>query len=330
MFKSDNITEVDVKENKIINLDPSILEILLKDRTTKKNIIWGTDTYKNRGAQYFENCPICIEQITGRLGNVIKPRIEKSKREQLNRSKNKAEVFTPSWICNKQNNMIDEAWFGYENVFNKEIEEGWITNHFPIKFNKKNWEDYVKDIRLEMSCGEAPYLVSRYDTVTGNTIPVMDRIGILDRKIRIICENISNEEDWIEWTKKAIQSTYGYDWQGDNILIARENLLYTVIDFYEYKFNKKISNLLLIDLAEIISWNIWQMDGIKGVVPNSCKTEILEQFSFFGEKKIIGNKCVGCEKGNILKHNGKKCVIMDWEKNKKVKYISLIGGKNGK
>ena len=37
-------------------------------------------------------------------------------------------------------------------------------------------------------------------------------------------------------------------------------------------------------------------------------------------------KCPGCEKGNNLKHNGKQCKIMDWKKNKKIKYVSLIGG----
>ena len=32
-----------------------------------------------------------------------------------------AEVFTPSWICNAQNNLIDNAWFERKDVFNKEI-----------------------------------------------------------------------------------------------------------------------------------------------------------------------------------------------------------------
>ena len=41
---------------------------------------------------------------------------------QQQRSREMAEVFTPSWICNKQNNLIDNAWFGRENVFNVEID----------------------------------------------------------------------------------------------------------------------------------------------------------------------------------------------------------------
>ena len=36
---------VDVKENGLVNIDQELLCILLKDRTTNKNIIWATDMY---------------------------------------------------------------------------------------------------------------------------------------------------------------------------------------------------------------------------------------------------------------------------------------------
>ena len=39
---------------------------------------------------------------------IIRPRAVKSKEEQTQRAKDKAEVFTPAWICNAQNNLIDE------------------------------------------------------------------------------------------------------------------------------------------------------------------------------------------------------------------------------
>ena len=67
------------------------------------------------------------------------------------------------------------------------------------------------------------------------------------------------------------------------------------------------------------------MDGLKCVIPNSCKNQTIEQLSLFG-KVVKGIKCPGCEKENNLKHNGKQCRIMDWKRNKKVKYVSLIGG----
>ena len=37
------IEKIDVKENKIYELDPIILNLLLKDNTSKKNIIWATN-----------------------------------------------------------------------------------------------------------------------------------------------------------------------------------------------------------------------------------------------------------------------------------------------
>lgn len=318
--------KADIKENNILSIDPIVLSILLIDRTSNKNIIWATDNYKNKGIGYGENQTIEINLITGKNGNIIKPRIEKNKKEQQARAREKAEVFTPSWVCNVQNNLIDEAWFGYKDVFNKEINDGWETIYRKVKFpENKDWKEYIEDTRLEVSCGEAPYIVSRYDTVSGKVIPIKDRIGLLDRKLRIVTENTETKEEWLEWVEKAYKNVYGYDWQGDNVLIARENLLFTLVDYYRDKFKEDIDKATLIIFAEIISWNIWQMDGLKFVIPNSCKNQTIEQMSLFG-KVVKGIKCPGCEKGNNLKHNGKQCKIMDWKKNKKVKYVSLIGG----
>lgn len=318
--------KADIKENNILSIDPIVLSILLIDRTSNKNIIWATDNYKNKGIGYGENQTIEINLITGKNGNIIKPRIEKNKKEQQARAREKAEVFTPSWVCNVQNNLIDEAWFGYKDVFNKEINDGWETIYRKVKFpENKDWKEYIEDTRLEVSCGEAPYIVSRYDTVSGKVIPIKDRIGLLDRKLRIVTENTETKEEWLEWVEKAYKNVYGYDWQGDNVLIARENLLFTLVDYYRDRFKEDIDKATLIIFAEIISWNIWQMDGLKCVIPNSCKNQTIEQMSLFG-KVVKGIKCPGCEKGNNLKHNGKQCKIMDWKKNKKVKYVSLIGG----
>lgn len=224
---------VDVKENKILEMDASLLSILLKDNSSGKNLIWATDNYAQKGFGYGSNDYITTYAVTGANGNLIKPRTEKTKQEQLSRVRDKAEVFTPSWICNKQNNLVDNAWFGRENVFNTETEKSWTTNPEKVTFpDGKTWQDYVKAQRLEITCGEAPYLASRYDTVTGETIPVKDRIGLLDRKLRIVTENTDGEKEWYECAKEAYKSIYGYDWQGDNVLLARENLLFTFCDYY--------------------------------------------------------------------------------------------------
>lgn len=172
------MTNIDIKENNLYRLDSRLLEILLIDRTTKKNLIWATDNYASRGFGFQSFDHITVSAIIRRNGSVIKPRVEKSKKEQSERVKSKAEVFTPSWICNVQNNLIDNAWFKREGVFNIENEKGWVVKSEKITFPiGKTWQDYVKENRLEITCGEAPYLVSRYDTVTGEEIPNEKRIG---------------------------------------------------------------------------------------------------------------------------------------------------------
>ena len=317
------MTNIDIKENNLYRLDSRLLEILLVDRTTKKNLIWATDNYSSRGPGYKASDNINIYAIIKRNGSIIKPRVEKSKKEQTDRVKSKAEVFTPSWICNAQNNLIDNAWFNSENVFNTETEKGWIANTSKIDFpDGKTWQNYVKENRLEITCGEAPYLVSRYDTVSGEEIPIAERIGLLDRKLRVVSENVDSEPEWLEWAKTAFKSVYGFDWQGDNVLLARENLLRTFIDYYVAKFDNFPIIEYLLEIAEIVSWNIWQMDGLKYVIPNSCKTIDETVYTLFGEERHK-EVCEGCKTNNPHKHNGIYCKIKDWQTGKTIKFVSL-------
>lgn len=320
---------IDILENELIEKYPDILRILLRDQTTQKNIFWATDNYEHFGDSYRFNSKILPELITGEKGNVIMPRVHKDKILQLSRSKEMAEVFTPSWICNAQNNLVDNSWFGKDCVFNKEIllkngTKSWETTKEKIVFPKgKTWQDYVRDTRLEISCGEAPYLVSRYDTTTGKFIKIENRIGILDRKLRVVNENLDSINEWFEAVETAYKSTYGFEWQGDSLLLAREALLITFIENFTYKFETEPPLETIQNIAQIISWNIWQMDGLKGVIPNSCKDEIIDISDFFETKTEI-KKCKGCETQNIKSHNGIYCNIMDWDIEKPIKFISLL------
>ena len=315
----------------VTEIDPDILSILLKDRTTNTNIIWATDDYSLLGEGYDFKSPIQLELITGDNYSVIKPRVEKDRDAETQRSKDKAEVFTPSWVCNVQNNLIDDAWFQQKRKrFNTEKYESWETNYYKVFFPPKlgkTWQDYVKANRLEVSCGEAPYLTSRYDTVTGNLIPARMRIGLLDRKLRIISENVDQWQTWLKWAKIALQSTYGFEWQGDNVLLARENLLLTTAEHYQAKFGRTLGKATLQQFEEIISWNIWQMDGIKFVVPETCHEVEDHQMTLFGiESKR--EPCPGCRSGDRLRHNGIYATIMDWEENKVIRFVdTLEGGK---
>lgn len=321
---------IGLKENSLSQINPDLLSILLKDKTTGKNIIWATDNYSKYGFFYSADKEIKIELITSCNGGIIKPRIEKSKEEQQRRVRQKAEVFTPSWGCNLQANALDESWFGRKNVFNVEKEKGWETTKKKIFFAEekgKSWQDYILSNRLEITCGEAPYITSRYDMATGEYIEVPDRIGLLDRKLRVAGENTETHEDWIKWATSAVQSSYGYEWQGDSLLIARENVLFTIAEHYEYKFSSQLSIENLKSFAEIIAWNFWQMDGLKFVIPNSCcAKEVVEENLF--ERRVISKECEGCKlgygKNADFKHNGIYCKIKDWKENKILRFVDLL------
>ncbi len=347
---NDSITDKSHLERDILEWDvpEEVLAVLLKDRTTGCNLIWATDDYAGRGKGFSANDEIRIEQIIDKKNPVIRPRVDKAVEEQRKRIEKRAEVFTPSWICNKQNNLVDAAWFGWNkpnsSPFNNEIDNfnpeksfGWKSTcgRRSIKFPKgKTWRDYVKAPRLEVSCGEAPYLTSRYDTVSGRVIPVEDRIGLLDRKLRVITENIGTDDpdEWIYYAKRAVQSVYGFDWQGDNVLLARENVLFTVVESFNADFfgescsHAKWTEKSLLDFAEIISWNIWQMDGTKFVVPMSCRAK--EDTDMFGT--VTRSECPGCKRKDNSKHFGDYCMVMDWQAKPSpapVRFFDLMGGK---
>lgn len=103
-------------------------------------------------------------------------------------------------------NLYDNEWLGYDNGFNVEDFENrtYKVNKNKIVFNTKIWKDYVLERRLEITCGEAPFIVSRYDTSNGDLINIENRVGILDRKLRIINENVSSKDEWEKGRLKHI------------------------------------------------------------------------------------------------------------------------------
>lgn len=297
-----------------------VLNKLLQDKSTKKNIIFATDAYSEDNPVITETTPI-TKNLLLKMESDIKPRVLKRQEQQAMRTRKKAEVFTPSWICNKMNNYCDEEWFGRVGIFNTEIEHDWIVNTELIPFGKhSNWKQYVYSTRLEITCGEAPYLVSRYDTVTGELIPIERRIGILDRKLRVVNENTQSEQEWLKWVKHAYQSVYGYEFQGDNLLIARINLLITFVDYMQDKWNRLPSEDELKTIANIIAWNIWQMDGIKGIVPFGMEKKVIKEYQQMSLFDIIEEN----EKNKGNEHI--ECMIYDWRKRKSFTYNSMRKG----
>lgn len=295
------------------------LPILLQDKTTKKNIIWATDVYSEKGIGFQDTDHIDRMAIRGIDSINLQSRTEKAMEEQQKRTRKKAEVFTPVWLCNKMNNYVDEQWFGQKNIFNfeNETEHTWTENKDKIPFDeKRTWKSYVDSRRLEITCGEAPYLVSRYDATTGELIlPPLRRIGMLDRKLRAVNENAQCNDEWIRWTLRAFQSCYGYEYQGDNLLIARINLIMTFADYFRERMELDPDEKMLKQFANIIAWNLWQMDGLKDTVPLGKPHEEYHQMSIFDMFEEPEQEDIA-----LL------CKIKNWRSNETVTYKDLKKG----
>ena len=298
---------IDIREDYLLKKD-HLLEILLQDKTTAQNILWATDSYEEKGEMFAPLSPITSNLVTGENGKLIQPRSVKSKEEQLLRTRDKAEVFTPLSIVKQMNEACDAD-----------------------DVTEKNWQEYVALLKLEITCGEAPYIVSRYDPVSDRQelVPLSERVGFLDYKLRAVSKYCETKDEWVKWSKIAFQSSYGYEWQGDSLLIARENLLYTFIDYYQEKFKETPNLELQKEIADIIVWNIFQMDGLKYVIPMSCKTEqvtIKGEETLFEKKedRVVEKPCSGCENKIAYKHNGIYTQTMDWKENKIIRFVDIL------
>ena len=352
---SDIRDRVDILEDQIPR---EFLEILLVDRTTGKNILWATDI-----GGHNEHDSIRIEDIVGDNGLVLRPRVRKSDEEKRLRTKKRAEVFTPSWVCNEQLNAADSLWFfgsaapSSGSPFNSPtMGKRWKVTDDDIlrktfEGTGKNWEQYVLEDRIEMCCGEGPYLTSRYDVVTERVIPLKQRIGILDRKLRVVntfvgVDSKATKKEWADWVIKAYQHTYGFEWQGDNLVLTREALLYTLIDnLKSYNLNKLIKNnkgsirtllnkieeidfdgLYLEDyeyiksVCHIISWNFWQMDGLTAcppyLKPSIKLNALVAAINKPNKRDLFGNVIP-------LEIPSEFCKLMDWDENKETTYVEV-------
>ena len=238
------------------------LPALLIDKTTGKNIVFATDSYPAHKPD---------EEITAdSLASInLKPRSLKPQDEQSQRTRKNAEVFTPAWLCKE---MIDEL-------------------------------ELHDDSRvIEITCGETPFIVSRYDAATGEAIALENRVGVLDRKLRAVNSAASNPDEWYKSTLQAFQSVYGYELQGDSLLIARVNLLMTFIEYYRDKWHDEPLDNRATEIADVIAWNFWQMDGLDNTAPYAKKS--------YSERNLFGDETITYEPI--------KCKIRDWRTNRTI------------
>ena len=170
----------------------------------------------------------------------VVPRYSKNVDVQTARTKEKAEVFTPVEIVKKMNDSVDKDFNGSD-------------------------EDYIKRRVLEVTCGEGPFLTTRYDTSSGRHIEIVERVGLLDRKLQRI--KTDDEKEWYRLAELALKSTYGYEWQEDSLFLARMNVLLAVVESFTTKFGKDPTEVK--KWAEIVSYNLFRMDGVSMCLPET-------------------------------------------------------------
>ena len=326
-----NINDVDFVASLTRRYGTGVLSELLKDRTTKNNIIWADREYVELGTGYAPYDEITIAKISDR--RVIEPRVVKSIDQQAWRTKESAEVFTPSWLCKQMVDCMDDAFFGEAPAaFEDGAETGLTDNRLQKLGESELWKAYVDNRLLEITCGEAPFVCSPYDATTGDFVPVDERIGFLDRKLRVVKRFAESYEDWLAWAKRALESSYGYEYQGDNLLIARINTFNTFADYLQDAWGKELEEEDAKYVARVISWNLWQMDGLRDCVPSKwdipeAEDPQMSMFDLEGFWVVEETETKPWSVQDEQEQSGvaQLCEIKDWRSGKKQTFASLKG-----
>lgn len=288
-----NVKNVKFLANKFNNSSSHVF--LNNQEITKENILWA-----NSSCHQIESNLRFFHQVKEKHIKLIVPRCMKDNEDKKKRTVSSAEVFTPQWLVSEQTQTVDQKEFDFPFYHKK----GLVTKCFvKNSYTDTNWYNYVSMNVLELACGEAPYLVNPYNPITGEHNPVKingkyTRIGILDKKLILVSEYCDSMIDWVAFSMVALKTTYGVEYQGDNLYLARKNILQTIMDYFSDKFGEELDEDIAGFFAEVISWNFIQLDALKGVTPGTCSIT-----------------CPGCKKdfnSSECIHDGKTPVTALW------------------
>ena len=223
---------------------PELLRLLLKDKTTGENLKWGTSSLVSGEGNLFQpSAPMRPGMFTEAFEGIIQPRALKKQADQQFRTRQHGEVFTPAWVVDRQ---VQAALADFK--------------AYPL-------DDFLQTIWLELTCGEGPYLTTRYDMATGDLLPLGERVGFVDRKFQRLNQENFGKNQWLKRARWILESAYGYEYQGDSLLLARENVLLTYNDFYQAYFDEVPTLSNLTRMADLIASRLIQMDGLTYTVP---------------------------------------------------------------
>lgn len=223
-------------------IDESVLETLLTDKSTRRPLVWPSGP--NHPAAWMSREDFLRPQLAA----------EDPQAEQ-------AEFL--EW--NRKLNTLDAAWFGHEPAFNEESAQGWQTLSEPVAFDDPfHWKKYVTRPVFLFQAGHGQALVFRPFAQGAEPMQYGKRMGILDRRLRIISENTREESEWLRWAESALQSLYGTDVSPLAIFQARLSALVAVREAYAQRFGGQLPVREEKYMVTTLCWNLFQMDPRTG------------------------------------------------------------------
>ena len=138
----------------------------------------------------------------------------------------------------------------------------------------------------------------------------------------------------------ALRATYGFEYQGDNLLIARINVLETFVEHLRDRWGSRPEQDELEQAAWIVSWNLWQMNGFTDAVPtNKMGAEVESTLGTFEEPEqepiqpslfdlfdnVFPDETTEKTQEETPKETVPLCVIYDWQNGEPFEFASLKG-----
>lgn len=239
--------------------DDSILNILMNDRTTGRPLVFPSDLMENRKTPLLEK-----EELLNRT--------------QKNGMPTEAEEQAAFQKWDRELNRLDEEWFGRENPFSIQTDDGWSARKEKIHFDDPfHWKKYL-NLQVyvpHLNCGEAL-------TFSGaeNEVPFEERTGALDRTLRLLNENVRSESEWQKRAEAALARILGFEKDPRKLFRARLCILESCREAFENRFGHLPSLKNEKTLAIVIAANFFQTEDEQNTIPFAERKEV-QQLSLF-------------------------------------------------
>lgn len=241
--------------------DDLILDILLRDKTTGKPLVFPPDQTSGRPSPF-----LGLEDLYGVQSQKDMP--------------DEAEEVQTLCSWNRKLNQLDEVWFQRSGVFNTPTAEGWIPAADPVYFEDPfHWKKYVNQ---QIYVPDLDWGAALTFAGTSENLPLNERMGQLDRELRLVNENVRSQQEWQKRTSTMLARMLGCAKDPIRLFRARLCVLETCREAFQARFGHLPSARDEKALAHIVARNLFQSEDELNTVPFQEMEETL-QLSLFEE-----------------------------------------------